>query len=234
MAEKTVLLVCEGETDLYVFQELTKHFSTLETRLVLQELAPQQDATSGTYLAHGFGNVLNWCAANCNKIQMLIDFRGAEALFIQMDTDIATQIHPECTQQGHTARHCCQDKLNHRLAVFDEPDRCHYILPTQNTETWLLSCQDYSVLDKNLAVVSDYETITDIDQHLIDLGFKSKKGANKNAARKLDKRPANKYKKYGKQLVANLATARARCAELDRLSQLFDKLHNFKEGESVQ
>ncbi|MDP2904332.1 MAG: hypothetical protein Q8N96_14700 [Methylovulum sp.] len=64
MAEKIMLLVCEGETDLYVFQALTKYFSTPEIRLVVVSLAPQRDATSGTYPAHGFGDVLRQLAIN--------------------------------------------------------------------------------------------------------------------------------------------------------------------------
>ncbi|MDP2904331.1 MAG: hypothetical protein Q8N96_14695 [Methylovulum sp.] len=154
---------------------------------------------------------------------MMIDFRGAAALFVQMDTDIAPQIHPECVQLGHSARLCCQDKLNQRLGTNAEPARCHYILPTQHTETWLLASQIYSALDINLNAVTNYEILSDIEQHLIALGYKSKQGVNKKAARKLDKRPADKYKKYSKQLTENLVLARQRCAELDRLSILFEQ-----------
>jgi hypothetical protein len=139
MAEKDFLLVCEGETDVYIFQALAAHLSNPETQLTITSLAPQHDATSGTYGSHGYDDVLNWCLANRDKVQMFIDFKGAESMLIQMDTDIAQQANPDCTTQGHSARHCCQEKLSERLGTTQEPPRCHYILPTQNTETWLLA-----------------------------------------------------------------------------------------------
>lgn len=222
MAEKIFLLVCEGETDVYIFQALAAHLSNSETQLTITSLAPQHDATSGTYGSHGYGDVLNWCLANRKKIQMLIDFKGAESMLIQMDTDIAQQANPDCTTQGHSARHCCQEKLSERLGTAQEPPRCHYILPTQNTETWLLASHNFSALSENLNVISDFEQITNTEQRLIALGYKSKKGVNKNALRRLNKRPATQYKRHGKQLTSNLALARQRCAELEHLCFLFE------------
>jgi hypothetical protein len=220
MAEKIFLLVCEGETDVYVFQALAEHFSSSETALTIVSLAPQRDATSGTYPSHGFGEVINWCSANKDKIQMLLDFRGAGALFVQMDTDIAGQANPGCIGQGHSARHCCQEKLNQQFGTPDEPPRCHYILPTQNTETWILASHQPPALDDNSMAISNYELITDTEQRLIALGYPSKKGVNKNAPRRLNKKPADKYKKYGKPLTDNLTLARQRCTELHRLCNL--------------
>ncbi len=222
MAEKIFLLVCEGETDFYIFEALVKHFSNIETPLTISLLAPHLDATSGTYSSHGFGCVLNWCAAKHNEIQMLLDFKGANALFLQMDTDIAKQANPDCIELGHSARHCCQDKLNQKLDTSEEPPRCHYILPTQNTETWLLASHNFSALDENLNGIDNFELISDTEQRLIALGYKSKKGVNKNAVRKLNKSPASKYKSYGKQLTDNLTLVRQRCAELNRLCILLE------------
>lgn len=222
MAEKNFLLVCEGETDVYIFQALATHFSDSQTQLTITSLAPQHDATSGTYASHGYGDVLNWCLANRNKVQMLIDFKGAESMLIQMDTDIAQQANPDCTTQGHSARHCCQEKLNERLGTTQEPIDCYYILPTQNTETWLLASHNFSALNENLDAIDDFEQITNTEQRLITLGYKSKKGVNKNALRKLNKRPANQYKRHGKQLTDNLTLARKRCAELNRVCLLLE------------
>lgn len=220
MAEKVFLLVCEGETDIYIFDALAKHFSNTEIVLRLISLAPQLDATSGTYPSHSFGHVLNWCADNRNKIQMLLDFKGAKALFVQMDTDIAGQTNSDCIEQGFSPRHCCKEKLNQKFNTTQEPPRCHYILPTQNTETWLLASHDFSALDKHLKGINNFELIDDTDQRLIALGYRSKKGVNSNAPRKLNKRPASVYKKHGGQLTGNLMLARQRCAELDRLCNL--------------
>ncbi len=218
MAEKTFLLVCEGESDVYIFQALARHLSKAE----IISLAPQLDATSGTYPSHSFGHVLNWCADNRSRIPMLLDFKGAKALFLQMDTDIAGQANPDCIEQGQSARHCCQEKLNQKLATNQEPPRCHYILPTQNTETWLLAAHNFSALNEQLEGINNFELIDDTEQRLIALGFKSKKGVNNNAPRKLNKRPANRYKRYGEQLASNLMLARQRCNELDRLCSLLE------------
>lgn len=223
MAEKNFLLVCEGETDVYIFQALATHLSSSEAQLTITSLAPQHDATSGTYGSHGYGDVLNWCLANRKRIQMLIDFRNAESMLIQMDTDIAHKANPDCTKQGHSARYCCQEKLNEKLETSNEPPHCHYILPTQNTETWLLAGHNnVSLLDTNMNVINNYELITDTDQRLIYLGYRSKKGVNKHALRKLNKRPSKQYIKYGKQLTGNLTLARQRCAELNRLCLLLE------------
>lgn len=222
MAEKTFLLVCEGETDIYIFEAIAKHLSNAETVLTIISLAPQLDATSGTYPSHSFGHVLNWCADNRRKIQMLLDFKGANALFLQMDTDIAEQANSDCMEQGHPARHCCQEKLNQKLDATEEPPRCHYILPTQNTETWILAGHEAPELDENSIAISDYELITNTEQRLIALNYKSKKGVSNNAPRKLKKTPASMYKKHGKQLTGNLMLARQRCAELDRLCILLE------------
>ena len=224
MAEKVLLLVCEGETDIYIFQVLSAHFSSAEKMLTMISLAPQRDATSGTYPSHGFGDVLNWCSANQKNIQMLIDFRGASALFVQLDTDIATQVSFDCIDKGHSARHCCQEKLNHKLGVLEEPPRCYYILPTQNTETWILASHEQPELDGNLVLINNYELIDDTEKRLIALGYPSRKGKSNKTTRKLNKKPATKHKKYGKQLTGNLTLARQRCAELDRLCHLLEAI----------
>lgn len=232
MIKKKFLLVCEGPTDLYIFQALSRHFSSTELRLSFESLSPQQDATSGTYPRHGFGDVLNWCLANKQKIQMLIDFRGASALFIQMDTDIAKKANPQCVEQNNSPRQCCYEKLNERLATPEEPPRCHYVLPTQSTETWILASHtNASLLDGSLLPILNYELINNTEQRLIDLGYPSKKGKNKKS-RKLNKRPADKYKEYGDRLTGNLQMARSRCDELDRFCRILEL--NQLPNESVQ
>lgn len=217
MTEKNFLLVYEGETDIYIFQALAHHFS-----ISIKPLPSPQDATSGTYPSRGYGDVLNWCLANRNKLQMLIDFEGAEALFIQMDTDIANKINPEYIKQNYSARVCCETKLNEKLNTTKEPPRCYYILPTQNTETWILASHHDAELDENQTIIHDYELITDTEQRLIKRGYKSKKGVNNHSPRKLNKKPATKYKTFGEQLVTNLTLARQRCTELNRLCLLFE------------
>jgi len=213
---KNILLVAEGETDVIIFQAIAKHLSNNE--ITFRAIAPQKDATSGTYKQHGFGEVTNWCQANKNNIQMLLDFNGASALFIQMDTDIANQVNQGCTNGGKMPRQCCEEALNNRFSSASEPNRCYYILPTENTETWLLaSYNDFPILDHNLNEVINYELIPNTEQLLIRIGYPSRKGVGK---RRMNKKPAKKYNKYAQGLVENLSLARQRCDELDRLCLL--------------
>lgn len=226
MVEKLFLLVCEGPTDIYIFEALASHFSNDRVNYEIEPLSPEPDATSGTFPAHGYGNVLNWCASNQDEIQLFIDFgykgREVERIFIQLDTDIAHKINAGCVDQGHSARVCCEQKLNQKLGTPQEPPRCHYILPTENTETWILASHNFSAIDDNLKQIENFELITDTEQRLIhQLGYGSKK-----RKRKLDKNPATKYRdgeKFSKQLVANLSLARQRCAELNRLCSILEQ-----------
>lgn len=215
MGQKTFLLVAEGETDVIIFQAIAQHFSSGQDSLNIESLAPQKDATSTGYPPHGFGQVKNWCLANKNKIQMLIDFSGANGLLIQMDTDIALQINKGCTK---TPRQCCEDKLNEAFATHHEPERCHYILATQNTETWLLASHDnYTALDLLLQEVTNFESLSDTEDRLIALGYPSKK--IKTGRKKLNKKPT-KYSAYSQMLIKNLPLARTRCQELHRLCDI--------------
>ena len=218
---KTILLVSEGETDIIIFKAIAKHLTDEETTFVV--IAPQQDATSRTYMQHGFGAVTNWCQANQNKIQMLMDFKGASGLFVQMDTDIAKQLNEDCIEAGGLSRQCCEEALNKRFSSEAEPERCYYILPTENTETWLLASYDHvTALDNDFGIINDYELITNTEQRLIDIGYPSRKKVGNK--RKLNKKPAKKYNKYAQQLVENLSLARQRCNELDRLCFLILKV----------
>lgn len=216
MVERTLLLVCEGETDIYVFQALSKHYSNTNIELKIILLAPQQDATSGTYPSFGYGSVLNWCESNKNKINLLIDFQGASALLLQMDTDIAMQVNSSCMLQNKSARQCCEEKINQKFDTTKEPEKCHYILPTESTETWLLaSYTNFSALNNSCKLLVNFEHVADTVDLLIDLGFPRK-------GRKLRKTPAKSYIKHSKQLVDNIVIAKSRCDELDRLCQLLD------------
>jgi hypothetical protein len=215
VADKTFLLVAEGETDIIIFQVVAKHLSSKQVTINIKSLAPQKDVTSTGYPPHGFGEVQNWCIANKNKIQMLIDFSGANGLLVQMDTDIALQINKGCTK---TPRECCTDKLNEAFATIKEPNRCRYILPTQNTETWLLASHgNYTALDSSLREVTDFESLSDTEERLVALGYPSKKV--KTGRKKLSKKP-RKYHAHGQQLINNLPLARIRCQELDRLCDI--------------
>jgi len=216
--KKMIALVAEGETDIIVFQALANYFSDENITYEFIPLAPQKDATS-KYPSHGFGEVLNWCEANEGKIQMLLDFKGMSALFIQMDTDIAHQINKDDFKAGISPRQCCENTLNQKFSAPKEPDRCHYILPTESTETWLLaSNKKVTWLDSNLYKITNYELITHTVQRLIEIGYSSRKGIGK---RKLNKKPAaEKYQKYAQQIIKNVDIAKQRCPELDRLCNL--------------
>lgn len=213
------MLVCEGETDLIVFEALASFFSTREKKIVFQSLSPHRDATSGTYPPNGFGEVLNWCRRNKDRYQMFLDFKGANALFIQLDTDIAKKINSDCVIHGNSPRQCCEETLNNCFQNTKEPNQCYYILPTQNTESWILaSHRDVTWLDQDKRLISDYELLNS-EERLVELGYSSKKSGRR---RRLNKNPASRYREYAKRLTSNLDVARGRCKELDRLCVLMN------------
>ncbi len=215
--EKKIALVAEGETDIIVFQALANYFSDENITYKFIPLAPQKDATS-KYPSHGFGEVLNWCKSNKDNIQMLLDFRGMSTLFIQMDTDIAHQTNEDDFKAGVSPRQCCENKLNEKFSSLNEPDRCHYILPTESTETWLLASNvEVTWLSSNLSEITNYELITNTEQRLIEIGYSNRKVKSK---RKLNKKPAKKYNQYAQQIIENLDIAKQRCPELNRLCHL--------------
>lgn len=214
--EKALLLVCEGPTDYHILKAIAAHLG--ETNTVTHTfipVSPQIDATSGTTSeGHGFGQVLNWCRANRDRIPMLLAFRSANAVFIQMDTDIAKQINKSFGSANQSARQCCEAQLNACLDVTQEPTFCRYILPTQSTETWLLACYDKNTHPNVFPhSIQDYETITDTEQRLLNIGYSHK-------GRKLKKDRKKYEEEYAPLLLKNLPLARTRCKELDRLCHL--------------
>jgi hypothetical protein len=214
MSKKVFLLVCEGETDVYIFEEIARHLSSHTHQITIYPLAPQIDATSGSYERYGYGDVLNWCLAHHNDIEFFLDFKAADGLLIHLDTDISNKINPGCSKPSKV---CCEEALTSSLNGV-KPNRCHYILAVPNTEVWILaSHDDVTMLDSSLQAINNYEHISDVAARMIDLGYPSKKGKNSRAPRKLNKTPAKKYKGYAKKITSNLTLARSRCSELESL-----------------
>ena len=200
---KNILLVCEGPTDAHVIKEIASHHSNAVTLI-----APQLDATSGTYVSHGYGKVLNWCKANTtSKIQALLAFSGRDSIFIiHLDTDIANNIY-RGSDTSLNARQRCEHRLNSELNAILQPINTYYILPTQNIETWILASMDLSVIDNNNAQVNDYETISKNNVNIIlsNAGFKKE---------------VKKYPGYGKKIASRIQKCSALCGELQYLCTL--------------
>tara|TARA_R110002073_G_scaffold258022_1_gene421002 strand:- start:107 stop:751 length:645 start_codon:yes stop_codon:yes gene_type:complete len=214
-----MLLVCEGPTDYYILEEVAKKLSTPEKALTFQMIQPQIDATSGSVCRGGWSQVINWCRHNKDKINTLLAFKGAVAMFIQMDTDISMEIDPDHYAKRQTARQCCENALKTHLGARGQRDDCHYILPTQKTETWLLALHDEKT---DPAVfpepIQDYETISDVESKLLATGVYARKRSS------VKKSPARRYKAYGERLAARLPVARRRCSELDAFCTQLENL----------
>jgi hypothetical protein len=225
MGINELLLVCEGPTDAHVFEALAEHYSNNEVQIKITTLAPRYDATSGSYESFGFGSVLNWCKFNKNKVEKMLAFAGARALLVQMDTDIAdnAMLQMDLKLDEHVNKNARErSEISITKAFGTKPDNCYYVLPTQNTETWLLAANNTcSILDiNNWSPLKNYEKITDTERWLIQLGYPSKKGKSAASERKLNKHPAKRYKTFGKELVDNLSIAKTRCVELDSLCNI--------------
>ena len=215
--EKIILLVAEGETDVIVLKAIADHLSNEQMTYSFRPLFPLRDATSNTYGSGGFGSVVNWCSNSREreKAQMLLDFSQASSLFIHLDTDIAKQINSTSFHAGRSARQCCEEALNTAFSTSSKPDYCYYILPTENTETWLLAGHaELNLLDSSLQKLNNYELTKDTEKMLIGLGYSGKK---KGKRKVINKSPAKRYIPYAKKLIENFPIARQRCPELNDL-----------------
>ena len=241
------LLVCEGPTDITFLKHLiNKLGADLGKSVEVVELAPQRDATTGTWPAHGCTEVRSWCKSwkiktqdDLSKIQnhfielakrrnwkALVATSGADGLIIQMDTDIAEQISDlpiKFTESDEERRNYCQSAIYFWIGESDEvADKPFLLLPSFSMETWLLATHapEVNVFD-DLAKPFNYEEIIDLEQRLVSIGYsyKTKKGIKKLAKKE------SEYIGYADRVHANFIDVATRCKEANHLqSFLIEKL----------
>lgn len=245
--KKIYLLVCEGPTDIAVIVALTQKVQEkIGKDVEIRELSPTQDKTTGTYPSQGWTAVKSWCekfSINKNIVipdgledwkkkllsqklslrwDTLIKMSGADGIILQIDTDIAEEMnHADFSTSGITRKQFSYAAVNLWLNETNKPDEFYYVMSTFSTETWLLATHEPSentAVLGDLATVRDYETIDNIEDRLIALGYSKQK---KRGQDRLRKEPAI-YKRYGEKIAAKIDLVKSRCAEADSLMNFLE------------
>lgn len=225
------LLVCEGPTDVAFFKELGEQFGRDRNCVIqIEEISPQRDATSGGWPPHGWTAVKDWCEhwrvksdeeiAACpspfapilkrRNWKNLMQSSSADGLIIQMDTDIAEKINNEPDLIENRRVYCEKAMLRWLKDNKASQQGIYLLLPSYATETWILAT--HSPTDpvfSDLSMPFDYESVSDVEQRLLALGYrrKTEKG-RKRLAKKY-----NLYRTYGDRVYQYSETVQNRCRE---------------------
>lgn len=237
------LLVCEGPTDTYIIKRLaSKIYEDLGKPVEIIALAPQIDATTGTWERHGWGGVRNWCkkfgvktpqdiaAVHPNlrpllarqSWQALMAIRGAKGLIIQIDSDIAEQIKdiPAFNPAVKHRRDYCEEALHHWLNEKPSKTMVHFAITSFAIETWLLATLDpANIAFASLTAPYNLEDLSDWEARLIAAGFKAH---NKDGAIRLQKSPSERYEAYGEQIANSSLIVRQKCASAESLCSFLE------------
>jgi len=240
MEKLLFLLVCEGPTDILTIKSIAKKISQkIDKDIEIRELSPQRDETTNRYPHHGWKEVRKWCklygkslnnstnplesfAARSKNWKSLVSVSNANALIIQIDTDIAEYIDEvEPTYSGSTknARKRFLDKaILQWLGEDTIPEKAFLLKSTYSTETWLLATFDKNnVVFDDLNEGFDFEEIEDINPRLFTLGCANY--TDPNGQQKLSK---NNYGNYADKIASNIDKVRKECEEANLLCNKFE------------
>ena len=232
---KKYLLVCEGPTDILVINKIAKKISqSADVQIEIQELSPQRDATTRRYPNHGWEEVRQWCRLygtsidiTSNSIEALaakdrnwrtqLALSGAEAIIIQMDTDIVSYITDLATSYAGTTKQArkgfAQNAILNWLGESSLPDSIYLLLSTQSTETWLLATHERTEeVFSNLSDNFDFENIDNVIELLCSLNFQYICYDEGNR-KKLSK---SNYTPYAMKIIENLQKVRRECDEVEK------------------
>lgn len=239
------LLVCEGPTDVSFLKRLSERIGEdLGSKINIIELSPQRDATTNKWPSHGWTAVRRWCetwkvkeatdlqSAPLNLRQsllrrnwkMLLQFRQADGIIIQIDTDIAEEIRDLSDNYSDTKisrREFCKKAVLHWLGESPETIQGAYLLlPSYAIETWLLATHgpSESCFD-NIKKPFNYENISEVEKLLLELGYS---GKNDNEKRRLRKKE-NKYIEYADRVYLNLNNVKLRCNEANEFCSFLER-----------
>jgi len=240
MEKLLFLLVCEGPTDILAIDKIAKEISQrIDKDIEIRELSPRRDATTSRYPDHGWEEVRQWCklygntlnnssntlealAARSKNWKALVSMSNANALIIQIDTDIVEyidEIEPKYGGATKKARkNFVQKAILQWLGEDTIPKKAFLLKSTYSTETWLLATFDKdNTVFNDLADGFDFEEIEDVNQRLFALGFANyidEKGKQK--LRKIN------YDNYAVQIASNIDKVREECEEADLLCNKFE------------
>jgi len=237
---KKYLLVCEGPTDIIVIKKIAKKISeVINSEIIIQELSPRRDATTKRYPEHGWEEVKQWCKLygknsdnNDNPFAILarsksweaqLTISNADALIIQMDTDIVSYITDLATEYSgiskQSRKRFAKNAILSWLGEDTLPSNIYLLLSTQSTETWLLATHErtetiFSSLPDNF----DFEDIENIIELLCNLNL-TYICYDDNGRTKLSK---NNYQSYSQRIVNNLQKVRNECEEAENFCSFLE------------
>lgn len=237
---KKYLLVCEGPTDIIVIKKIAKKISeATDSDIIIQELSPQRDATTRRYPDHGWKEVRQWCKlygknsdnsenhfailARKKSWKAQLSISHADAIIIQMDTDIVEYITDLATMYNGTTKQSrkrfAKNAILSWLGEDTLPSNIYLLLSTQSTETWLLATHErteniFSSLPNNF----DFEDIENIIELLCNLNLQYI-CYNDGGRIKLSK---NNYASYARRIVNNLQKVRRECEEAENFCNFLE------------
>ncbi len=235
---KHFLLVCEGQTDFFVIQNISSVISKrIGKEIKITLLAPQKDATTNSYQRHGWTEIRNWCRLYGNKTaaqlaalppavrnrvqrlswKALLAFNNADGLIIQLDTDIAEEIKdlPAFNPANGHRREYCEGAVLTWLGEPTKPGSAYLALTSYALEAWLLSTYPRTdTVFSDLPAGFDYEDIEDLESRLIKLKCPSVSATN--GRRRLAKKERY-YHVHAKTIADNLETVRGNCRSAEEL-----------------
>lgn len=235
--EQNYLLVCEGQTDYFVIDQIAKSLSsTTDKNINIIPLSPQQDATTKEWPQHGWTAIRSWCRLYGNKNEAdlagmdpglkaaamrrnwraLLLMKKAHGIILQIDTDIAEHI-TDLPRFDPTKEH--RKNHVHDAVVFWLNDKnyspsMYLALTTHALEAWILATHPetdpaFSDLPKDF----NFEDIEDVEDRLIQLGYKTTK---KKGVSRLSKKE-KLYKEYALKISENLGMVRSKCQSAEDL-----------------
>lgn len=214
---KKYLLVCEGPTDIVIFNQIATHLGG-----TIVEISPTKDATSNTYPPQGWGEVRNWCMRQGksnmkgNPLEFYRRFHNADGIIIHIDTDIAHHLKINGKTGVPGDKNWCGQAIDLWLGSHKGLASTHYILTTHSTETWILATYSNTKLGLAAKSLQDYETILTPQVSLQRLGY----AVDGNGELK---KSGKRYRtsKYAPRIVCHLSKAKHRSAELRKFVDLF-------------
>ncbi len=178
------MVVCEGSSDFSFIEGIIKKLGNdLKVNAEAVLLEPQFDATIGRHNKFGYEGVKAWCnhkrlirqTKGADVIGTLLALSNADFLLIHLDSDIADKIEVNSIAFSGAVkerRQWCHSALDNWLGIAKDEMYNHYLIPTWQIETWLLSTFDK---DNSPHVFSseimDYEEICNVEELLLQLGY---------------------------------------------------------------
>lgn len=219
------LVVCEGPSDFGLLERIAADVSTRAGELVEMELLePVFDETSGRHRQHGWAQVIAWCTRQGRSwhdrgrdvVGQTLAFKGADAVLVQVDADIASCLPPSVAlpvfDDAEAVAVFLDDALRASTADTRVREQCWVLVAARQIESWLLgtfdesSCPALGVVD-----VGAWEAVVPVEQSLLCLGYEEDR---ETPGRLYKSRGLYSSEGYAGRIMANRSRVEARFPRL--------------------